>query len=508
MRHCIILIAMLLSLTSAFGESHGRCGDNLTWTLSDDGALTVSGIGKMKDFGSGSAPWNPTLVREITIEEGVTTIGANAFSNSPIYSLTLPVTIVSIGKGAFSNCRNLTTAQLPYGLTEIGIEAFSNCKSLVKIDLPTSIKKIQKKAFAGCKMLNSLSLSSRIEVLGENAFEGCKSLKEFYSLPDIVTTDNCRQYGLDATAVISFYNAKRNQQTQMLAANQGVFSIFTPKSEQTQSKKSIRADVAYGQSDVDMSIPMKPSNNNHTFAFIFANENYQSFPDVPFAINDGKSFYKYCNMAMGIPAENITVRYNATLGAMLQTIDYIKQIDNSYQGNLNIIIYYAGHGAPDEKTSKPYLIPTDAYSLNEKVCYPLDQLYSELGKLQASSVKVLMDACFSGTGRTEDMLAGGGRAVRRVPKQNAVSGNVVVISATSSDQTAWHYKEHGHGLFTYCLLKKLQESGGDVSMGELCDYLETEVPKLSIVHNHVQQTPTSACSPNLGNGWRLWQLKK
>lgn len=505
-------VVLLLSFLTAFAlnaESKGKCGDNLRWILSDDGQLTITGQGAMKDYSAGAVPWNSTLVRHVSLEEGITHIGANAFCNTKIYTADLPVTVVSIGKRAFSCCKNLSTVQLPYGLTSIGMEAFKDCKVLVKIDLPASLKRIEKKAFSNCKQIASLSLSNRIEIIGEKAFEGCQSLNFFYSLPDIITTNNCHLYGLKTSTVSEYYESVKS----LAADKTGTASrkkngpVIPPAPGGAVKKNTIASAVAYGESDIDRSIPTRPQNNDRTFVFIFANENYNSFPDVPFALNDGKSFHAYCTQALGIPEENITTRFNATLGTMLQTVDYMKQIDASFRGDLSIIVYYAGHGAPDEKTSKAYLIPCDAYTLNEKACYPLEDFYNELSSLNAYSVKVFMDACFSGTGRTEDMLAKGGRSVKAVPKKAGVSGNVVVISATSGDQTAWHYQQQGHGLFTYCLLKKLQQMGGELSMGELCEYLETEVPKLSIVANKIMQTPTSQQSPSLGNRWKLWQVK-
>lgn len=503
-------LLMLILAFATYAGSNGKCGENLYWTLSDNGLLSITGLGEMKDFGSRAAPWNPVLVKQLSLEEGITHIGDNAFCNTKIYSVIIPTTVITIGKNAFSNCKNLTTIQLPYGLTDIGAEAFKNCKTLVKLDLPASLKRIEKKAFNNCMMLNSLTLSNRIEIIGENVFGGCKSLNHFYSLPDIVTPTNCLLYGLSPSVVADYYKSTNDIKSDMRDSHQNssIAQIETNSITDVQKNNSINAGVNYGESDIDKSLPHKPQNNNHTFAFIFANENYNSFPDVPFAINDGKSFHNYCSKVMGIPEENITTRYNATLGTILQTMDYMNQIDNAFKGDISIIIYYAGHGAPDEKTSKAYLVPSDAYSLNDKACYSLDNFYQELGRLKANSVKVFMDACFSGTGRTEEMLAKGGRSVKAVPKKASVTGNVVVISATASDQTAWHYKQQGHGLFTYCLLKKLKQTGGEASMGELCDYLESEVPKISIVANRITQTPTSQHSPNLGNSWKLWQVKK
>lgn len=502
---CIILLS--IQALALLADSSGKCGEGLSWRLSD-GILTITGQGAMKDTGSGAIPWNPGLVKQVILEEGITHIGDNAFGGSGIFSVEVPPTVQSIGRKAFAGCRNLTSVKLPYGLTSIGAGAFKDCHRLVKIDLPASLKSIEAKAFQNCSMLQSVFLSDRLLSVGDNVFRGCRSLDRILSLPETITTDNCHYYGLAYSAVSEYYDGLAQRATTKSEPSAALaHSQQIPEPVRKKDAGTVVSMVKYGESDVDRDIPVRPQTNSSTFAFIFANENYSSMPDVPFAVNDGKSFYNYCLRTLGIPEENITVNYNATLGTMLQGMEYMKQLDAAFRGDLSIIVYYAGHGAPDEKTSRAYMIPTDAFAINERTCYPLEDFYKTLGSLKANNVKVFMDACFSGTGRTEDMLALGGRSVKAVPKKETLSGNVVVVSATASDQTAWHYQRQGHGLFTYCLLKKLQQTGGDVSMGELCDYLESEVPKISIISNKKTQTPTSLVSPGLGNRWKMWQIK-
>ena len=83
---------------------------------------------------------------------------------------------------------------------------------------------------------------------------------------------------------------------------------------------------------------------------------------------------------------------------------------------------------------------------------------------------------------------------------------MIVLSASQNDETAYPYKEKGHGLFTYYLLKKIQETKGDVSFGELADYVTTEVKKQSIVINGKMQTPLASPS-NDATEWRNWKLR-
>lgn len=118
-----------------------------------------------------------------------------------------------------------------------------------------------------------------------------------------------------------------------------------------------------------------------------------------------------------------------------------------------------------------------------------------------------MDACFSGAKRDGDMLASA-RGVAIKVKQNNPTGNMVVFTAAQGDETAYPYKEEGHGLFTYYLLKKLQETKGDVTLGELGDYIKTQVERQSIVTNGKLQSPAILSASSIGNSWKEWKLNK
>ena len=86
------------------------------------------------------------------------------------------------------------------------------------------------------------------------------------------------------------------------------------------------------------------------------------------------------------------------------------------------------------------------------------------------------------------------RGVVLVPKKAAPEGNMFVLSAASGNETALPYKEKNHGLFTYYLLKKLQDSKGNVSLKELSDYVSQEVPKVALKELNKSQTPTVTSS--------------
>ena len=92
-------------------------------------------------------------------------------------------------------------------------------------------------------------------------------------------------------------------------------------------------------------------------------------------------------------------------------------------------------------------------------------------------------------------------------KEEKPQGNLVVFSAASGAETAYPYKEKGHGMFTYFLLKKLQETKGVVTLGELSDYITTNVKRQSVVTNRKAQAPTVMVSSSMENNWKELAIK-
>lgn len=269
-------------------------------------------------------------------------------------------------------------------------------------------------------------------------------------------------------------------------------------------KQTVKAGTA--TSDVDKNIPETKNVNSNTFAVIISNENYDMVTKVPMALNDGETFSQYCRKTLGLPENNVRLYQDASYGVMIRAIRDIKEIASAYSGNIQVIFYYAGHGIPNEATKDAFLLPTDADGTQTEVCYSLNKLYSELGALNAESVVVFLDACFSGANRDGGMLASA-RGVALKAKQEAPKGNMVIFSAASNDETAFPYKEKGHGLFTYFLLKKLQESKGNANLQELGDYITRNVKQQSVVVNRKMQTPTVSPSSKLSDSWKGLKLK-
>ena len=256
---------------------------------------------------------------------------------------------------------------------------------------------------------------------------------------------------------------------------------------------------------VDTKIAVNSQTDDKTFVVIVSNENYKHEESVPFARNDGEVFKVYCQKTLGIPEDHIRFAPDATLGEMNFAIYWLGNMLKAFDGEGKAIVYYSGHGMPDESGKEAYLLPVDGFSQSTEGALSTKSLYKKLGEMNSKHIVVFLDACFSGAKRDGKMLASS-RGVAIKAKTDPVSDNTVVFSAAQGDETAYPFKSQRHGLFTYYILDKMQQSGGSTTLGELSDYVTLNVKRKAVVENNGKsQTPTVIASSN-NNGWRDWQF--
>lgn len=262
-------------------------------------------------------------------------------------------------------------------------------------------------------------------------------------------------------------------------------------------------------SDVDKSIPFNDITNDKTFVVIISNEKYidENIPNVSYSSNDGKSVKEYCVRTLGVPLKNIKFLENATFNQIHTGINWVCDNAKAFDGEANIIIYYSGHGCPNEKTGNAYLLPIDGSFKDYRTAISIDDIYKQLGEINTKQTTVFLDACFSGTSRDGKNMLADARGVVIKTKPAQPTGNTIVFSAAQGDETAHPYKKKKHGIFTYFLLKKIQETKGHVSLGELGTYVNQQVRQHSIMEVGKSQSPTINVSNKLGTNWKILTLK-
>lgn len=257
----------------------------------------------------------------------------------------------------------------------------------------------------------------------------------------------------------------------------------------TKSSTDIPHVASIPKSDIDVlpSINAKPQKSS--YAIVIGIEKYrQRLPNADHAVNDAKLMTEYLTKVMGYPAANVVTLTN-DLATKSDFEKYFERwLFNNVEKDSSVFVYFSGHGAPNVKTGDAYLVPYDGDpSFIEQTGYPLKRLYESLNKLPAKEVIVVLDSCFSGAGGKSVIAQGARPLVMNLEQDFHISGNMVVMSASSGSQISSTYEEKGHGLFTYFLLKGIKD--GKTEVGELFDYLKPNVGSVARKIYNNDQTP-------------------
>ena len=181
-----------MKLKAATSGTCGNQGDNVKWTLDDDGTLTISGKGAMKNWSVDTSAPSPfqsnTSISKVVIENGVTTIGMGAFCRcTQLSEITIPNSVEIIGPESFSNCSALSSIIIPNSVSRIDQSAFYNCTSLTSITIPDKVSYISRSAFQGCTSLTSITIPNSVTSIYSYAFHRCTSLTSII-IPNSVTS--------------------------------------------------------------------------------------------------------------------------------------------------------------------------------------------------------------------------------------------------------------------------------------------------------------------------------
>jgi len=173
----------------------GTCGTNLTWTLTCDSVLTISGTGAMWDYLNPSdEPWYSyrSSITSLVIEDNVTSISWNFRGLTGLTSVVIGNSITNIGSGAFEGCTGLSSLTIGNHVTSIGTAAFYQCLGLTSIEIPNSVTSIGNHAFWNCFYVTSpIYIHNNVTNIGADAFGAC-------SIPSFeVNSDNSNYCAVD-----------------------------------------------------------------------------------------------------------------------------------------------------------------------------------------------------------------------------------------------------------------------------------------------------------------------
>jgi len=297
----------------------------------------------------------------------------------------------------------------------------------------------------------------------------------------------------------------------IVAYKDGLKITFEEKpSEIKESLPTINNQILSSNNNIDNNIPLTTKQSENTYALIIGNEDYSTHQtgltsevNVKYASNDSEIFKKYCTKTLGVHERHIKFLKDATAGQMKQGLAWINNLAKVTDGKANLIFYYAGHGLPDQETKTPYLMPVDVSGSYINLGISLDEVITSLSQYPTKKSVIFLDACFSGGARNEGLVAM--RGVKIKPKEENLLGNLVILSSSSGNESSGSYDNKKHGMFTYFLLKKLQETKGTANLKQLSDFIYSSVRKESALSGKIQ-TPQVQSSSSVGKDWESWIL--
>lgn len=292
---------------------------------------------------------------------------------------------------------------------------------------------------------------------------------------------------------------------QVVFNNEVINPVFSPVEIPTQNTVIISEE-----SDIDKNILPNGKKYPNRYALIIGNANYikhgSDIVDIKFSINDARSFKNYCQNILGILPENIFYIEDANATYMRLYIDnFIKLID-AKSDNSEFFIYYSGHGAQNSN-NESFLVPVGVkINYLDQFGIKLSELYRQIKPSGNKKAYIFLDACFSGGGKTGQLLINAKAGIYRPTRLENVNPNVLVFAASNEKEISQEYIPQKHGLFTYFLLQTIKETNGNITFGDL--FLKTfdkvKTTALNPQNQLNDQTPTVIFHSSMQNNWKNW----
>jgi hypothetical protein len=246
----------------------------------------------------------------------------------------------------------------------------------------------------------------------------------------------------------------------------------------------------------DIPLKTKSFERKEAFALVIGISKYreEAIPPVKYASRDAEVIARYLENVGGIPRSNIKVLTDASV-TKSDLEAYIEDwLARRVSKDSVVFVYYAGHGAPDIESKEAYIVPYEGHPDFPLKLYSLKKMYESLNRLPAREVIVMLDSCFSGTGGRSVTKSGARPLVISIENPVLASGKINVLAAATGAQISSDYDSARHGLFTYFLLRGMRgeadkNANGAIELGELYDYVKTNVSEKASLDLNRDQTP-------------------
>ena len=183
----------------------------------------------------GASAFSEKKVKSVTLPMGLKSIGDNAFMSSAISEISIPATVTNIGKGAFSNIPTLKTISVPNSVKTIGHSCFVACTGLTEVKLPARLEKLWNNMFSGCRSLTKVTLPQNIYKIDTGTFEDCKALAHI-DLPQSVTTIGVNAFKNTALTEVPVTTSLKLIDSNAFEGCNGLTSVSLPASVQIETE--------------------------------------------------------------------------------------------------------------------------------------------------------------------------------------------------------------------------------------------------------------------------------
>lgn len=235
---CLLMVGFITVPVRAADVLSGKCGENLTFSLSDSGVMTISGTGRMWDFREEPQwyevhenPWEDvrSQIKKIVFEPGITYIGADAFWYCEnLEKVTFTDTITEIGNFSFLCCTKLENFTLPQKLQVIGQQAFDNCDSITSVKIPDTVTFLDGSIFGFCDALTDVYIGGTTDagsyVFADAPFRYCTALEKIEVSPKnfALTAVDGVLYTKNLKTLVQYPAGRKDQSYTLLATTESV----------------------------------------------------------------------------------------------------------------------------------------------------------------------------------------------------------------------------------------------------------------------------------------------